>query len=334
MQSAASEEDEERTGTEDVARALVEPWRASVSSRLPSVATWWIRNRGGGPPDMSKGHRSASYAAAEKNSSDKPFKEDEKENVQDNGSHESHAVCTQGGTTKAGGGEMGPQLTSGSRGRESSWAMRYRSRCSIKLTSLSRSDWRKGDSRVVRWRTEGAPVHLVSVSLCLGTRTIHVFAASTHNVGKLICEMPSDVQAAGGFHLEVRAVVPSCEDVRANSQTFRVVDRPDRRIVDRKGSSSGLAKLWLTFPTREGWAWPTGTCYNISWQVVGVVQNVQIDILREGKVVFPVVSSVLNIGSYPFTIPLGAQTGEDFKIRVRSSNNKAIRWSAVDKRRP
>lgn len=74
----------------------------------------------------------------------------------------------------------------------------------------------------------------------------------------------------------------------------------------------------MTFPVRDGWSWPTGSSYVLSWKSSGVVQNVQIDCMRHGVFAFRIALGLLNCGAFPFTMPMDAPTGEGFQIRVRS----------------
>lgn len=49
-----------------------------------------------------------------------------------------------------------------------------------------------------------------------------------------------------------------------------------------------------------------------------MVQNVQIDCMRHGVFAFRIALGLLNCGTFPFTMPMDAPTGEGFQLRVRS----------------
>ena len=177
--------------------------------------------------------------------------------------------------------------------------------------------WNIGEVRQIKWKMSGSiHVERVGIYLYLDGEPIHTIVKAVPNVGKYIFALPETFQPAEEvYQILVIAEDPKLPSCHAFSAPFTVVAHKAGQLAKVPPT---MPTITVTFPVRGGWCWPTGASYVLAWKSSGVVQNVQIDMLRHGEVVMRIATSLLNCGAFPFSMPPDAQTGEGFQIRVRS----------------
>jgi len=177
--------------------------------------------------------------------------------------------------------------------------------------------WNIGEVRQIKWKMSGnIHVERVGIYLYLDGEPVHTIVKAVPNVGKYLFTLPEIFEPAEEvYQVLVIAEDPGLPNCHAFSAPFTVAGR---KVGQLAKVPPAMPTVTITFPVRSGWSWPTGASYVLAWKSVGVVQNVQIDMLRHGEIVMRIASSLLNCGAFPFAMPPDAPTGEGFQIRVRS----------------
>ena len=177
--------------------------------------------------------------------------------------------------------------------------------------------WNVGQVRQIKWKMLGnVQVDRVGIYLYFEGEPMHTIVKAVPNVGKYIFTMPNHFEIReASYQVLVIAEEPKLPECHAFSSPFTVAPPSAGQLAKVPASVPTVA---ITFPVRSGWCWPTGVSHVLAWKSSGVVQNVQIDMLRHGEVVFRIASGLLNSGAFPFVMPPDAPTGEGFQVRVRS----------------
>jgi len=176
--------------------------------------------------------------------------------------------------------------------------------------------WNMGQVRQIKWKMLGnIQVDRVGIYLYLDGEPIRTIVKAVPNVGKYIFTMPELYEPHDSYQVLVIAEEPKLPECHAFSSPFTLA-LP--KVGQLAKVPPAIPTVSITFPVRSGWCWPTGSSYVLAWRSSGVVQNVQIDMLRHGEVAFRIAAGLLNSGAFPFAMPPDAPTGEGFQIRVRS----------------
>ncbi len=87
---------------------------------------------------------------------------------------------------------------------------------------------------------------------------------------------------------------------------------------------SAAPSMYVASPN-GGEDWARGSTHTISWTSSGFSGNVKIKLLKAGSVYRVLTSTTANDGSFTWTVPSGQSLGTNYKIRVQSVSNSAIR---------
>jgi len=197
---------------------------------------------------------------------------------------------------------------------------RNKAQASLGVEVISPGDnftWCIGEVSQIKWKMSGT-IHMerVGIYLYFDGQPVHTIVKAVPNVGKYLFTFPEIFQPAKeSYQILVIAEDPKLPDCHAFSAPFGVVGRKVGQLAKVPPT---IPTVTITFPVRSGWCWPTGGPFVLAWKSSGVVQNVQIDLMRHGEFVFRIAGGLLNMGAFPFAMPVDAPTGEGFQIRVRS----------------
>ncbi len=74
-----------------------------------------------------------------------------------------------------------------------------------------------------------------------------------------------------------------------------------------------------------GQSWVVGTKHSITWSVTNLAGYVKVELLKAGSPVRTITFNVAaSSGSYSWSIPISQTSGNDYRIRITSTSNKAV----------
>jgi hypothetical protein len=188
--------------------------------------------------------------------------------------------------------------------------------------SESENPWEAGETRCIKWTCEGTiRINKVGLYLYKDGEPVHLIVAGSKNGGRYIFTMPETFQPAPTYQILITPEDPKLDAAHAFSAPFSLAPRRPGAVTKRPAP---LPTITMTFPVRPLWRWICGASHKVTWTSSGGIHNVQIDVLRHDLPALRVVASTINVGMVEFTMPLAAPTGDDFRLRVRSTTNKRV----------
>ncbi len=176
----------------------------------------------------------------------------------------------------------------------------------ITITSpASSSDWGTGTTHTITWNKTGTQDANVKVELFKGGNLNTTLSSSTSNDGSYSWTI-SGGQAVGTDYM-----------VRITTLNGQVTDDSDTFEISTQTSSDPIV---ITSPTGST-EWIHGQTYNITWDVNALMHNtVKIRLYVNGVIVYNVVDSTPNDGSFPFTVP-DTLSPNTYVLRVKTIDN-------------
>ena len=177
--------------------------------------------------------------------------------------------------------------------------------------------WHLGQVSQIKWKMSGnVRIQHVGLYLYFNGEPIHTIVKAVPNLGKYIYTLPEIFYPSEElYQILVIAEAPKLPNCHSFSEPFTIAPQKEGHLLKL---SPVTPMIQITFPCRPAWCWSTGTVNTISWKSSGVVQNVQIDMMRHGEFSFRIVDNLMNCGAFPFNLPPNVPTGEGYQIRVRS----------------
>ncbi|NJD53113.1 MAG: hypothetical protein FIB07_09635 [Candidatus Methanoperedens sp.] len=178
----------------------------------------------------------------------------------------------------------------------------------IKVVSPNGGEnWRRGTTPPIIWDPINKPCAYVKIELLKPGKPIQLIVASTLNDGFhpwLI--LPT--QPPGNDYM-VRITCTTNPIITDTSDNYFTIMTPSITVVSPNGGEN----------------WTRGTTRIINWtSTESPGSYVKIELLKPGKPNQVIVSSTLNDGSHPWSIPAAQAPGSDYKVKITSTTNPAV----------
>ncbi|OPX84340.1 MAG: Ser-Thr-rich glycosyl-phosphatidyl-inositol-anchored membrane family protein [Pelotomaculum sp. PtaB.Bin104] len=182
---------------------------------------------------------------------------------------------------------------------------------SIILTSPNGGEtWVAGEKQTISWYTNGKPGQYVKIELLKnGMPVKNINSKAVCSKGSLSWTIPSDLPAGEDYTVKVTSTNSSCTDT---SNNFSIAG-PEITVMSPNGGEN----------------WVAGSRQAVSWSYKGKPGSyVKIELLKNGEP-FRVISSwsVCSKGSYNWTLPSDLPTGDDYSVRLTSTNGSCADMS-------
>ncbi len=165
--------------------------------------------------------------------------------------------------------------------------------------------WYKGQVYTIRWTKSGSMNSYVKIRLYQGSTKVLGIVDSTENDGSYTWTVPTTL-APGTYFIRVKTVDNQVFD---DGDNFTIAD--DVRIIVNK-------PYW-------GDKWLFGETHKIKWTTKGTMNpNVKIRLYRNGNKILSITDSTPNSGEYEWKIPSNLTQASDYKIRVKTIDNKVF----------
>jgi len=175
----------------------------------------------------------------------------------------------------------------------------------IIITSpTSSSLWEIGSSYLIEWAWTGS-ISNVKIELFKSDSLERVIVASTINDGIYEWMVPLDLADSAQYKIKVS-------------------DTLDPSIFD-ENEEFEIYKPFLTIMSPDSLSeWDTGASYYIYWISRGSIDNVKIELYKEGGFVMEISVSTSNDGEYYWTIPLTLEDSTQYQIKISAVSNPSI----------
>lgn len=165
--------------------------------------------------------------------------------------------------------------------------------------------WVRGTTHTIKWRSTGSITN-VKIDLLKNGIQVGTVASSTPNDGSYSWTVPSTRTLGSDY-------------------SIRITSTMENAITDTSNRFFIIGGINVISPN-GGEYWARGITYTIKWSKLGNPgPNVRIDLMKNGALAKTITSKTPNDGSQKWTIPQGIANGNDYKIRVMSTNNTAYK---------
>ncbi|MFW9867555.1 MAG: S8 family serine peptidase [Candidatus Thorarchaeota archaeon] len=165
----------------------------------------------------------------------------------------------------------------------------------------SNTAWDTGSTRFITWTSRGT-ISSVKIELYRWGGFILEIVASTPNDGEFSWAIPLDLAESTEYQIKISDVANSATDDFSN--LFEIF-KPT---------------LTITYPDRES-SWETGTTHSIHWTSRGSINNIKIELYKDGVFRLEIVSSTPNDGSYSWIIPAELTDSSFYQIIIIDAAN-------------
>lgn len=180
----------------------------------------------------------------------------------------------------------------------------------ITITSPSSGEsWEAGSTQTITWTSENNPGDLRIELYRLGV-LVSTIIASTPDDGSHPWTLPSDLVPNTGYQIRITSLSTS---YYGQSPPFTITSPPPVISV---------------LSPNGGEVWWVGSSQTITWTSANNPgDNVKIELYRDATLVSTIVSSTLNDGSHPWTVPVSLISSDDHRIRIASTTTAASDFS-------
>jgi len=159
-------------------------------------------------------------------------------------------------------------------------------------------NWQAGTTQTITWTSDINDN--VRIELYQGGTFYSVIVASTSNDGSYSWSIPPGTAITDRYKISVESTVdPSNFDLSDEDFT---ISSPDIMVTSPNG----------------GEMWQAGQTHIITWND-DLVEQVKIELYRNGSLYFPITSSTPSDGSHPWLIPYSFEGGSAYKIKISST---------------
>jgi hypothetical protein len=169
--------------------------------------------------------------------------------------------------------------------------------------------WTVGQAYSITWTSANITGN-VQLRLLQNNVSVRVLSSSTANDGEWTWTIPSDVVPASNYKIRVTSV---------DNTAIKDASNADFTI---QGDTTPI--ITVTMPN-GGETWTVGQAYSITWTSANITGNVQLRLLQNNVSVRVLSSSTANDGEWTWTIPSDVVPASNYKIRVTSVDNTAIK---------
>jgi hypothetical protein len=169
--------------------------------------------------------------------------------------------------------------------------------------------WTVGQAHAITWTSANITGN-VQLRLLQNDVSIKVINSSTTNDGEFTWTVSSDVVPASNYKIRVTSVENTAIKDASNANfTIQADTTPVITVTTPNG----------------GETWTVGQAHAITWTSANITGNVQLRLLQNNVSVRVLSSSTANDGEWTWTIPSDVVPASNYKIRVTSVNNTAIK---------
>jgi len=178
--------------------------------------------------------------------------------------------------------------------------------------------WNKGTSYPITWSYTGSVGSKVNVALFRDDNFLNYLASNvpigSGGAGSYTWLIPAGTVTGSNYKIGVQSSsYPGIYDLSNTVFTIGAGVPPTITVTSPNGAES----------------WVIGSTHAVTWTSSGDVgANVKIEVLKAGSVVQTLSSSDPNDGTYSWTIATTLVTGTDYRIRITSATNTAIKDSS------
>ncbi len=192
------------------------------------------------------------------------------------------------------------------------------------ITVVSPNDgeaWKRGTVYPITWKYTGSPGSSVSIVLFKGDSQVYTIASSTPvgtgGSGSSTWKIPSDKPLGSDYKVKIQSTSqPTIKDTSNNY--FKIV-----------AETTPADSITVVSPD-DGETWKRGNAYPITWKYTGSPgSSVSIVLFKGDSQVYTIASSTPvgtgGSGSFDWKIPSDKPLGSDYKVRVQSISQPAIK---------
>ena len=178
---------------------------------------------------------------------------------------------------------------------------------SITVTTPSSStSWELGSSNYIYWVTTGI-YDLVDISLYKAGSFERLIISSTSNDGEYYWLIPEDLVPDNDYTIQIEAT---------HNMTIGDMSQPfELRAISNS--------IWIITPN-SNCTWITGEIYTISWDSIGDISFVDIELYYFREIRLIIALETKNDGEYFWAIPSGLEDSMDYQIKVIDSSDSSI----------
>lgn len=169
--------------------------------------------------------------------------------------------------------------------------------------------WEWGTEVELAWETGGLSED-VKLALFKGNSYHKTIANTAPNTGSFVWEVPESVGQGDDYRFRVRS-----------TDDFQLVDFSDAFFS--VGPGPNTPSLTMTNPN-GGETWTLGETVSVQWETNNVEGNVKLALFEGNTYRKTIVNSTANDGEYTWEVPGWLPTGDNFRVRVRSTEDISI----------
>ncbi len=166
------------------------------------------------------------------------------------------------------------------------------------------SSWYEGNTYTIQWTSDGE-ISSVDLSLYKCTDLVETIVVATENDGEYEWAIPT-TENYKGINFRIRITDHSDSTVEAYSDFFKI----------------NYASITISKPAANSII-NAGEVYTITWDSVGYVNDVSIELYKDSRFIEYISSSTENDGLYEWSVGF-YETGADYSIQIRDKEDSAV----------